>query len=67
MNVRSPDATHVDDVVAANRKRLQNVSVVDTGRDAPPELIELADTVTEMRKSKHGYQSGVAAKRGLDY
>jgi cobalamin biosynthesis protein CobD/CbiB len=36
-------------------------------RNAPPELIELADTVTEMLKVKHISETGVRAERGLDY
>jgi cob(I)alamin adenosyltransferase len=43
------------------------VNVVATGRDAPPELLEVADTVTEMRKVRHAYDSGVLARRGIDY
>jgi cob(I)alamin adenosyltransferase len=38
-----------------------------TGRDAPAGLIEVADTVTEMRKVKHAYEAGVMARRGIDY
>lgn len=41
--------------------------VVITGRDAPPELIEIADLVTEMRQIKHPYQAGIKAQPGLDY
>ena len=41
--------------------------MVATGRDAPPELLEVADTVTEMRKVRHAYDSGVLARRGIDY
>lgn len=43
------------------------VCVVLTGRAAPPRLIELADTVTEMRCLKHGYQSGHPAQVGVEY
>jgi cob(I)alamin adenosyltransferase len=57
----------IDDVVATIRDRPQQVSIIVTGRDAPAELIEIADTVTEMREVKHAYQSGVRAKRGIDY
>ena len=40
--------------------------VVLTGRGATPGLIELADTVTEMRCVKHGYQSGWPALEGVE-
>jgi cob(I)alamin adenosyltransferase len=41
--------------------------VVITGRDAPPELIEAADLVTEMRDIKHPYRAGLKAQPGVDY
>ncbi len=47
--------------------RPPRTSVICTGRDAPAELIEIADTVTEMRDVKHAYDSGIAAKKGIDY
>lgn len=56
-----------DDVLATIRGRPSHVNVIVTGRDAPAELIELADTVTEMREVKHAYQQGIRAKRGIDY
>jgi cob(I)alamin adenosyltransferase len=43
------------------------VNVVVTGRDAPARLVDVADTVTEMRKVKHAYDRGIAAMRGIDY
>jgi cob(I)alamin adenosyltransferase len=55
------------EVVATIRARPSRVSLILTGRDAPEALIEVADTVTEMRKVKHPYDRGVAAKRGIDY
>ena len=57
----------VDDVVAAIRDRPPDVNVVITGRDAPPALVELADTVTEIREVKHAYRQGITALRGIDY
>jgi cob(I)alamin adenosyltransferase len=57
----------VDDVVRALQERPATVNVVLTGRDAPEELVEIADTVTEMRKVKHAYDEGIMAKRGIDY
>jgi len=56
-----------EEVVAAIRARPGGVNVVATGRDAPAELIELADTVTEMVKLKHVYDRGVKARRGIDF
>lgn len=38
-----------------------------TGRGAPPEIIERADLVTEMREIKHPYQKGIIAQKGFDY
>jgi cob(I)alamin adenosyltransferase len=55
------------EVAAALRARPEGVNVIATGRDAPPELIEVADTVTEMRKVRHAYDRGVRAKRGIDF
>jgi cob(I)alamin adenosyltransferase len=57
----------IGDVVEAIRARPSHVNVVVTGRDAAPELIELADTVTEMVEVKHAYQQGIRAMRGIDY
>ena len=64
MNFGWVDAAEVAAVV---RDRPAHVNVVATGRDAPDALVELADTVTEMRKVKHAYDRGVTAKRGIDF
>lgn len=55
------------EVVRTIRDRPSQVSIVATGRDAPAALIEVADTVTEMRSVKHAYDRGIAAKKGIDY
>ena len=57
----------VADIVDAVENRPRHVNVIITGRDAPRELIDLADTVTEMREVKHAYQQGIRAMRGIDY
>ena len=56
-----------DEVAAVIRDRPSAVNVVLTGRDAPAALIEVADTVTEMRSVKHAYDRGIRAKKGIDY
>jgi len=43
------------------------VHVILTGRNAHPTIIELADTVTEMKQVKHAYEKGVLAQRGIEY
>ncbi|MBW3555822.1 MAG: cob(I)yrinic acid a,c-diamide adenosyltransferase [Actinobacteria bacterium] len=57
----------VADVVTALGQRAPRTNVVLTGRDAPPELVEVADTVTEMRKVKHAYDQGIKAIKGIEY
>lgn len=55
------------EVEATFRGRPAHVSLVLTGRDAPAWMVELADTVTEMVKTKHAYDGGIAAKKGIDF
>jgi cob(I)alamin adenosyltransferase len=54
-------------VVAALKKKPEMVHVILTGRNAHPTIIDLADTVTEMRQVKHAYEKGVEAQRGIEY
>ena len=56
----------LDEVLQVLRDRPREVHVVLTGRNAPEELIALADTVTEMRAVKHHFQAGVPAQRGIE-
>ena len=56
-----------EDVIATIRNRPEQVSVICTGRDAPESLIEIADTVTEMRNVKHAYDAGITAIKGIEY
>ena len=44
-----------------------DLHLVLTGRGAPPELIEVADLVTEMRPIKHPYEQGIMAQRGVEF
>jgi len=57
----------VEDVVAGVTNRAPKTNVVLTGRDADEALVDLADTVTEMRKVKHAYDRGITAKKGIEY
>jgi cob(I)alamin adenosyltransferase len=54
-------------VVEVLKRRPEMVHVILTGRNAHPTIIEVADTVTEMRQVKHAYEKGVEAQRGIEY
>jgi cob(I)alamin adenosyltransferase len=56
----------VQDVVDTLKARPSHVHVVLTGRRCPPEIIELADTVTEMQMIKHAFKAGIPAQRGIE-
>jgi cob(I)alamin adenosyltransferase len=57
----------VADVVQALTTRAPATNVIVTGRNAPEGVIEIADTVTEMRMVKHAYEKGIRAKKGIEY
>jgi cob(I)alamin adenosyltransferase len=48
------------------KQKPQNIELVITGRNAPAELIDAADLVTEMREIKHYYTAGVNARTGIE-
>lgn len=54
-------------VVDALAHRPEQVHVILTGRNAHPSIVEIADTVTEMKQVKHAYEKGVLAQRGIEY
>ena len=54
-------------VAEALRDKPEMLHVILTGRNAHPLLVELADTVTEMREVKHAYQKGILAQRGIEF
>jgi cob(I)alamin adenosyltransferase len=56
-----------DAVAEVLRRKPEMVHVILTGRNAHPLLVELADTVTEMREVKHAYQRGILAQRGIEF
>jgi cob(I)alamin adenosyltransferase len=56
----------VADVIAALERRPPMQHVMITGRGAPPELIEVGDTVTQMQPIKHAFDAGVRAQKGVE-
>jgi cob(I)alamin adenosyltransferase len=61
------DYIDIADVVAFLKDRPRDKHVCITGRDARPELVEIADLVTEMTLVKHPYQAGFKAQRGIEF
>lgn len=57
----------LDDVIQALLDRPANQSVIITGRGCHRDLINLADTVTEMRPVKHAFDVGIKAQKGIDW
>lgn len=49
------------------RDKPEQVSIVLTGRDAPQEVIDAADTVTEFQVVKHAYEAGIRARKGVEF
>ena len=65
LNMETPTAELAR--IAALQARPPKVHVVLTGRDAHEKLIDVADTVTEMRKIKHAFDADVPAQRGIEH
>lgn len=57
----------LEDVLALIEEKPKHVELVLTGRYAPPEVIERADLVTEMREVKHPYRRGIKGREGIEY
>ncbi|MBV9670504.1 MAG: cob(I)yrinic acid a,c-diamide adenosyltransferase, partial [Acidobacteriales bacterium] len=54
-------------VVEVLQRRPPMVHVILTGRNAHASIVEIADTVTEMKQVKHAYEKGVLAQRGIEF
>ncbi|KGF48165.1 cob(I)yrinic acid a c-diamide adenosyltransferase [Veillonella montpellierensis DNF00314] len=56
-----------ESVIHLLKNKPERLDMILTGRNAPEEIIALADTVTEMKVVKHAYQKGIKAKRGIEF
>ena len=56
----------LDDILSVVNRRPSGVELILTGRNAPQEIIDIADLVTEMVEVKHYFQKGVAARTGIE-
>jgi cob(I)alamin adenosyltransferase len=61
------DYLPLDEIIATLKAKPRDLHVIVTGRNAKPELIEIADLVTEMAMVKHPFRSGVKAQKGIEF
>jgi len=61
------DYLPLEEVIAAVKARPSHQTVIITGRACHRDLLELADTVSELRPVKHAFESGIKAQQGIDY
>jgi cob(I)alamin adenosyltransferase len=61
------DYLPLDEVLEVLKAKPRDLHVVVTGRNAKPELIEMADLVTEMTLVKHPFRAGVKAQKGIEF
>ena len=61
------DVKKVLDEVSKVRDSQPNLHIIMTGRNAPPELIEAADLITEMKEIKHPFHAGIFAQQGIEF
>jgi len=57
----------VEDIVEFLKNKPPMLHIILTGRDAKPEIVKIADLVTEMREIKHPFQEGIWAQKGIEF
>jgi len=58
---------HIDEIIQTLQQRPAQQNVIITGRNAPKELLDAADTVSEIRDIKHAFRQGIKAQPGIEY
>ena len=61
------DYLDIKEVVGVLANKPDKLNIIVTGRDAKPELIEIADTVTDMTMVKHAFEAGIRAQKGVEF
>jgi cob(I)alamin adenosyltransferase len=57
---------NINQLISLLKSKPSHVEIVLTGRDAPNEIIKVADLVTEMKEIKHYFKKGVQARKGIE-
>lgn len=58
---------HIQDLLTAIANRPEQQNVIITGRGAPQELLDVADTVSEIKPIKHAFNQGIKAQEGIEW
>jgi cob(I)alamin adenosyltransferase len=61
------DVEKILEQIKAARATQPHLHIILTGRNAPPELVEAADLVTEMKEIKHPFHAGIYAQQGIEF
>ena len=61
------DFLQVSKIVELIENKPERLSIILTGRDAGPQIIDAADTVTVMEPMKHAYENGIKAQKGIEF
>ncbi len=61
------DYLDIHEIVSVLKNKPENLNIIVTGRDAKPELIDIADTVTDMTMVKHAFEAGIRAQKGVEF
>ncbi|MBN2073300.1 MAG: cob(I)yrinic acid a,c-diamide adenosyltransferase [Actinobacteria bacterium] len=67
INMVSYGLIEEDDLIRLIKDKPKKLCMVLTGRGASEKIIEIADTVSEMREIKHAYRKGIKARKGIEY
>lgn len=57
----------INEVVTLIKNKPDSLNIIITGRNAPKQIIDIADTVTEMKPIKHAFESGIKAQKGIEF
>ena len=57
----------VEKIVELIQNKPDRLSIILTGRDAHPRLVEIADTVSVIEPAKHAYEQGIKAQKGIEF
>ena len=57
----------VEEVVEAIKNKPEKLNIILTGRNAPQEIMDVADTVSEMLPLKHAFEGGIQAQKGIEF